>query len=53
MPSRRLRSWVPCAYVQFLRIRGTEWGDPVADEQELDGTLDIVLRRLADKIFAD
>lgn len=46
------RSWVPCAYVQFLRIRGTEWGDPVADEQELDGTLDLVLRRLDDKIKA-
>ena len=46
------RSWVPCAYVQFLRIRGIEWGDPVADEQELDGTLDLVLRRLDDKIKA-
>lgn len=46
------RSWVPCAYVQFLRIRGTAWGDPVADEQELDGTLDLVLRRLDDKIKA-
>lgn len=46
------RSWVPCAYIQFLRIRGTEWGAPVADEQELDGTLDLVLRRLDDKIKA-
>jgi len=46
------RSWVPCAYVQFLRIRGTQWGDPVADEQELDGTLDLVLRRLDEKIKA-
>lgn len=46
------RSWIPCAYVQFLRIRGTQWGDPVADEQELDGTLDLVLRRLDDKIKA-
>jgi ATP-dependent DNA helicase RecG len=46
------RSWVPCAYVQFLRIRGTTWGDPVVDEQELDGTFDLVLRRLDDKIKA-
>jgi ATP-dependent DNA helicase RecG len=46
------RSWVPCAYVQFLRIRGTQWGDPVADEQELDGTFDLVLRRLDEKIRA-
>ncbi len=46
------RTWVPCAYVQFLRIRGTEWGDPVVDEQEIDGTLDLVLRRLDEKIKA-
>jgi ATP-dependent DNA helicase RecG len=46
------RSWVPCAYVQFLRIRGTEWSDPIADEQEIDGTLDMVLRRLDEKIKA-
>jgi len=46
------RTWVPCAYVQFLRIRGTQWGDPVVDEQEIDGTLDMVLRRLDEKIKA-
>lgn len=46
------RTWVPCAYVQFLRIRGTQWGDPVVDEAELDGTLDMVLRRLDDKLKA-
>ena len=46
------RSWVPCAYIQFLRIRGTEWGDPVADEAELDGTLEQMLRRLDDKLRA-
>lgn len=47
------RSWVPCAYVQFLRIRGMKWGDPIADEQEIDGTLDLVLRRLDEKIKAN
>jgi ATP-dependent DNA helicase RecG len=46
------RTWLPCAYVQFLRIRGTQWGDPVVDEQEIDGTLELVLRRLDDKIKA-
>lgn len=46
------RTWIPSAYVQFVRIRGTQWGDPVADEQELDGTLDLVLRRLDEKLKA-
>jgi ATP-dependent DNA helicase RecG len=46
------RSWVPCAYIQFLRINGAHWGDPIADEQELDGTLDLVLRRLDEKLKA-
>lgn len=46
------RTWVPCSYIQFLRIRGTQWGDPVADEQEIDGTLDLILRRVDEKIKA-
>ncbi|WP_422017072.1 ATP-binding protein [Roseateles sp.] len=46
------RTWVPGAYVQFLRVQGTAWGDPVIDEAELDGTLDMVLRRLDDKLKA-
>jgi ATP-dependent DNA helicase RecG len=46
------RTWVPSAYIQFLRIRGTNWGDPIVDEQEIDGTLDLVLRRLDDKLRA-
>ena len=46
------RSWVPSAYVQFLRIRGTGLGDPVADEQEIDGTLGQMLQRLDDKLRA-
>lgn len=36
----------------FLRVQGTEWGDPVLDEAELDGTLDMVLRRLDKKLKA-
>lgn len=46
------RTWVPAAYIQYLRIRGTEWGDPVADEAEIDGNLDTLLRRLDEKLKA-
>lgn len=46
------RTWVPSAYVQFLRVRGTQWGDPVMDESEIDGNLDTMLRRLDDKLKA-
>lgn len=46
------RTWLPGAYVQFLRIRGLEWADPVVDEQEIDGTLDMIMRRIDDKIRA-
>lgn len=46
------RTWVPPAYVQFLRIRGTQWGDAVVDEQEIDGNLDTMLRRLDEKLKA-
>jgi ATP-dependent DNA helicase RecG len=46
------RTWVPSAYIQFLRIRGTDWGDPVVDEAEIDGNLDTMLRRLDDKLKA-
>ena len=46
------RTWVPPAYIQFLRIRGTQLGDPVVDEAELDGNLDTMLRRLDDKLRA-
>lgn len=46
------RTWVPSAYIQFLRIRGTQWGDPVVDEAEIDGNLDTMLRRLDEKLKA-
>jgi len=46
------RSWIACAYIEFLRIRGTQWGDPVVDEQEIDGNLDTMLRRLDEKLRA-
>ena len=46
------RTWVPSAYIQFLRIRGTEWGGPVLDEAEIDGNLETMLRRLDEKLKA-
>ena len=47
--SPRVRDFLPGAYVQFLRVAGTELGDPVADEAVLDGTLAEVIRRTEDK----
>lgn len=46
------RTWIPCSYIQFLRIRGTLWGDPVMDEQEIDGNIATMLRRLDEKLKA-
>jgi len=46
------RTWVPCAYIQFLRILGRAITDPVADAAEIDGTVDQMLRRLEDKLQA-
>jgi ATP-dependent DNA helicase RecG len=46
------RTWLPGAYIQFLRIRGTAYADPVADAVELDGTLQNMLRRADEKFSA-
>ncbi|MGL4440228.1 MAG: ATP-binding protein [Bosea sp. (in: a-proteobacteria)] len=46
------RTWIPSFYIQFLRINGREIGDPVTDEQEIDGNLDTMLRRLDEKLKA-
>lgn len=46
------RTWLACAYIQFLRIGGTEWGDPIVDEETVDGTLSTQLRRLDEKLRA-
>ena len=44
------RQFFPGAYVQFLRIAGTELTDPIKDQKEIDGPLPELLRRL-DEIF--
>jgi ATP-dependent DNA helicase RecG len=33
------RRWLPGAYIQFLRIDGTQLGDPVRDQKEISGPL--------------
>lgn len=40
--------WIPGAYVQFLRIDGTELGDPVQASRELLGPLPSLLNDLED-----
>lgn len=42
------QSWVPGAYVQFLRIAGSSLTDPIRDQKTLTGRLEDVLRRLDD-----
>jgi ATP-dependent DNA helicase RecG len=44
------REHVPAAYVQFLRIGGVEWADPIIDEAVFDGPLAAMIRRLDEKL---
>ncbi|RKT57211.1 RNA-binding domain-containing protein [Saccharothrix australiensis] len=39
-------SWVPGAWVQFLRVDGTTLADPLNDDKRFDGPLPEVLRQL-------
>lgn len=45
---RDATSFLPGAYVQFLRLDGTELTDPIVDRKELLGPLPEVLRRMDD-----
>ena len=47
--SARSRHHIPGAYVQFLRIDGTEFSDPVGDELMIEGMMSDVIRRTEDK----
>jgi ATP-dependent DNA helicase RecG len=40
--------WIPGAYVQFLRIDGTELGEPVRNQREVRGPLPDLLEELED-----
>ncbi|MCG6537491.1 MAG: transcriptional regulator, partial [Syntrophales bacterium LBB04] len=44
------RDWIPGAYIQFLRIAGTQMADPIQDEALVDGALGQILRRIDEKI---
>ena len=44
------QDFLPGAYIQFLRISGTEWGDPVVDEARCDGSVADQVRRLDEKL---
>ena len=46
----RTRDFLPGAYVQFLRIAGCDAGDPITDEQMIDGEIQALLRRVDDKM---
>lgn len=46
------RDFMPGAYVQFLRIEGTELHQPILDEELIDGTVADVIRRLDEKLVA-
>lgn len=44
------QAWIPGAYVQFLRIDGTDITDPIRSQNVLTGRLDDVLRRMDELI---
>jgi ATP-dependent DNA helicase RecG len=48
----RTRDLIPCAYVQFLRIDGSELDAPIVDEAAIDGRLGEVIDRVDDKVKA-
>lgn len=49
----RPRDLIPCAYVQFLRLDGTELDAPIIDAAEIDGRLGEVLSRVDEKLKAN
>ncbi len=40
--------WVPCAYIQFLRIDGKDVTDPILNQKEISGSLTGMLLQLDD-----
>ncbi len=49
---RQPHDLLPGAYAQFLRVEGTEYGDPVADAEACRGPISKVVRRLDEKFSA-
>lgn len=48
----RVRDYIACAYIQFLRIDGETLADPIVDEETIDGPLGQMLRRIDEKLEA-
>jgi len=46
------QDFLPGAYVQFLRIQGSDHGDDIADAEEIRGSIPEILRRLTEKMAA-
>lgn len=46
------QDFLPGAYIQFLRIDGTELADPVIDEEKIGGAIVEMLRRTEEKLAA-
>jgi ATP-dependent DNA helicase RecG len=46
------QDYLPGAYIQFLRLAGTELTDPVTDEEDIGGPLFSMLRRAEEKFAA-
>ena len=46
------QDFLPGAYVQFLRINGSELADDIIDSEEIRGAIPDLLRRLDDKLIA-
>lgn len=46
------QDFIPGAYIQFLRIEGSELADPVIDEERMGGTLAAMLRRADEKVMS-
>jgi ATP-dependent DNA helicase RecG len=49
---QRPRDFLPNAYIQFLRIDGAQFSDPIIDAQEIDGTVGPMVYRLDDKLLS-
>jgi len=48
----RPRDFIPSSYIQFLRIAGTELGDPIHDAKECDGPIADMIRQVDEKLAA-
>lgn len=46
------REFIPGAYIQFLRIDGTELTDPIKSQKEIDGSISQMLRLLDETLQA-